>query len=149
MGYLKRAKKIIQEEGCLTLVKKSILVLSHVEIKDRNSGTTKHNVLQTFPLYRPNSSGNYKDRASLTVQTINQVFPFLCSLSKSVNGKLLPVEDIANFPKTNQDHASVNALKERFDFYGSDKANYHSYHHLYGTILRDKADIKYIFEIYY
>lgn len=139
--------KIIREEGFLSLIKKGILVISHIEIRDPNSGAMRLNILKTFPLYRPNSSGTFKDRASLTIQTINQIFPCLSSLLKSLNRKLLPVDDITTFPKTDKDHISVNELKKLFDFYGSDKANYHSYHFLFGTILRDKEDIKFIFEI--
>jgi len=53
--------------------------------------STKHNVLLTFPLYIPCGAGNYKDKTALTIQTINQIFPFLSSLSRSVNEKVLQV----------------------------------------------------------
>ena len=108
-------------------------------------GDTENKIL--FPLYRPHSAGHDEDKAALTIQTINQIFPFLSALSESINGKLLPVEDIAGVPKTDQDRLSARALKERLDFHGSDKATSHNYHLLYGTILRDKDAIENIFEL--
>lgn len=114
---------------------------------DPANGTTTLNVLSTFPLYAPNSAGRYKDRAALTLQTINQVFPFLCALSERLNGRLTEVEDIAGIPKTEQEKQAVSTLKERLDFYGSDKANNHNYHHLYGSILSDRHKVQNVFEI--
>jgi hypothetical protein len=114
---------------------------------DPANGTTTLNVLSTFPLYAPNSAGRYKDRAALTLQTINQVFPFLCALSERLNGRLTEVEDIAGIPKTEQEKQAVSTLKERLDFYGSDKANSHNYHHLYGSILSDRHKVQNVFEI--
>jgi hypothetical protein len=114
---------------------------------DDSNGVTTLDMLDTFPLYVPNSAGSYKDRARLTAQTINQIFPFLSSFAECVKGKLLTAENIASVPKTDQQKISAAALKERFDFYGSDKATYHNYHHLYGTILCESDAIKNIFEI--
>ena len=108
-------------------------------------GAAENKIL--FPLYRPHSAGYNEDKAALTIRTINQIFPFLSSLSETVNGKLLAVEDIASVPKTDLDRISARALKERLDFHGSDKATSHNYHLLYGTILRDKDEIRNIFEL--
>ena len=109
--------------------------------------STTLNILATFPLYLPYSAGTYRDRASLTIQAINQLFPFLGALSKSVNGNVLAIEDITNFPQTEPEKLAVAKLKERLDFYGSDKADRHNYHYLYGAILSEPAKVRNIFEI--
>ena len=109
--------------------------------------TTTLNVWSAFPLYVPNSVGNYEDKSALTIRTINQVFPFLHALSASVSKRSLELKDIADVPRTEQQRQSVAALKERFDFYGSDKASVHNYHCLYGSILSDGNMVRNILEI--
>jgi len=104
-------------------------------------------VLATFPLFVPYSAGVYKDRVALTVQTINQIFPFLGLLAQSVNGALLEPRNIETVPDSDAARQSVAAIKERFDFHGSDKATFHNYQHLYGTLLADRTSIGTIFEI--
>jgi SAM-dependent methyltransferase len=111
----------------------------------RNATTLS--IPSTFPLFRPYSAGAYEDRANLTIQAINQVFPFLSSLVKSVNGEVLEVIDISTFPKTDREKSSVEKLKTHLEFHGSDKTNRHNYHHLYGSILSDHQNIKNVFEI--
>jgi len=112
-----------------------------------NRNATMLSVPSEFPLYRPYSAGAYRDRAALTIQAINQVFPSLSSLAKDINGEILEVIDIATAAKTDAEKASVEKLKAHLEFHGSDKTNRHNYHHLYGSILSDQANIKNIFEI--
>ena len=111
----------------------------------RNATTL--NVWSSFPLYVPNSVGNYDDKSALTIRTINQVFPFLQALSESVSRRSLEIKDIGTVTKTEQQRQAAAALKERFDFYGSDKANVHNYHCLYGSILCDGNKARNILEI--
>jgi hypothetical protein len=108
---------------------------------------TTLNILQTFPLYLPYSTGSYKERAALTIQTINQVFPLLCSLTESVNGSLVAPQAIADAPTSEKEKSSVDGLKKYLDSHGSDKARHHAYHHLYGTILSDREKISHILEV--
>ena len=109
-------------------------------------GSTRLNVLSTFPSYFLNSAGKYDDRARLTIQGINQLFPALSSLSETVRGKTLPIEDVTQIPRASHEIDAITALKERLDFYGSDKAH-HRYHELYGTILCDRNSVGNILEI--
>jgi hypothetical protein len=109
--------------------------------------STTLNILQTFPLYLPNSAGKYRDRAKLTIQTTNQIFPFLREFAQQVTGTLLDVENVTSTPVTDMGVASVPAMKERLDFYGSDKANVHNHHYLYGSILSDRNSVQNIFEM--
>lgn len=128
-------------------LKKSPALVRMKRVLEGTAGKSRLDVLSSFPLYLPNSAGKYKDRAPLTIQTINQTFPFLSQLIHTINGSLLPVEDIASFPKGQEEKASVDKLKVKFDAYGSDKANHHNYHHLYGAILKNPDSVSNIFEI--
>src|SRR5271165_3184625 len=69
------------------------------------------NISTSFPQYLPNSRGTYNDKSKLTIQTINQVFPFLSSLCKSANDKTLKIIDIQDFPQSTDDIQAVNDLK--------------------------------------
>lgn len=104
------------------------------------------NINKNFESYSPASFGSYKDRAKLTINTINQVFPRLDSLNNYVNKNTLP---IINLKDINADKKSVLKFKKIFDNYGSDKADaLHEYHNLYVKILGQNPDkIKNIFEI--
>lgn len=108
---------------------------------------TKLNLVKAFPLYQPCSAGSYKSKAQLTIQTINQVFPLLSIFVKTINGNLLHIQNIVDFPQTEIEKSSAELLKVSLDLYGSDKANLHNYHYLYGSILSNKNDVKNIFEI--
>jgi hypothetical protein len=114
---------------------------------DGTTGVSKLDVLKQFPLYVPYTGGKYRDRAALTLRAIDQTIPFLCELSRTANGSLTSTRDIVGFPKTQEDRDTADKLKERLDFYGSDKANDHNYHHLYGALLSRAKDVRNIFEI--
>jgi len=114
---------------------------------DGSSGVTKLNIIKTFPLFLPNSSGNYKDRAILTIEAINQVFPFLSSLCKHLKDGGIVIEKIESLSIDPQNKSSSYALKKILDKHGSDKATYNNYHHLYGAILCDKDSVTNIFEV--
>lgn len=121
-----------------------------VETKQRVEGTagsTRHDVLTTFPAFIPYSAGKYKERAALTMQAINQVFPALESLAATVNTQPLPVEDITELSSDDDVREAADRLKVLLDKYGSDKANRHNYHHIYGLALRDSGSVKHVLEI--
>jgi SAM-dependent methyltransferase len=114
---------------------------------DGSHGTTKLNVAQAFPLYLPYSAGNYEMRSRLTLEAINQVFPLLGSLAQRLRNREAPARNIEELSADAQNRASAGELKRLFDKYGSDKANEHNYHHVYGAILRDPESVENIFEI--
>lgn len=140
IGYLSFLKKV---PGLVPLKKKLWQYLNF----DKRFGKTKLNLLNTFPLFQPFSAGSYKDRSQLTIQTINQIFPFLSAFVQTIKGRLLVVENITDFPKTAIEKNSVKSLKEFLDSHGSDKANFHNYHYLYGSLLSNTNSINNIFEI--
>jgi len=106
-----------------------------------------NNILDTFPLYAPSSAGDIDAKGKLTIQTINQMFPFLSALCKTINGNVIPAVDITTFASTNEQYQSSQSLASMFRKHGSDKSNVHNYEYVYGTILEDRDIIKNIFEI--
>lgn len=141
-NHVNQVKEWLKKFPLLVTVKRNIWSLF-----DGSSGTTRLNVVDTFPLYQPYSAGSYKNRARLTIEAINQVFPALDSLARYVHNKESAVEDIETFSLDEQSKSSAAALKLVLDSRGSDKANHHNYHHIYGAILRNPRNVKNIFEI--
>ena len=89
------------------------------------------NILDTFPIYLPNSSGKYRARAKLTIHSINHVFPLINSLGRYTKNKKFIIEDIQQLTDDNISKNSTKTLKQVLDSYNSDKANHHNYHILY------------------
>jgi hypothetical protein len=105
------------------------------------------NLVSTFPLFTPKSGGFYKDRAILTVQSINQTFPFLSTLAASL-GHRTEISSVENFALSQEDRESAAALKICLDSHGSDKANsLHNYHLFYASILKNRDAVKAMLEI--
>jgi hypothetical protein len=108
---------------------------------------TTLDVLQTFPLFVPCSRGSYRSNAQLTIQSINQTLPALSSLAASLGGRKLAVSDIRDCATTAAEREAAVQLKPYCDREGSDKANSHDYHHLYGAILSRREEITGVFEV--
>lgn len=115
-------------------------------IFDRIFCTSNLNINETFPLFRPSSAGAYNVKAALTILAINQILPFLNTLTKHFKEKEIALENIEHLSLDRQIKTSASELKYLLDKHGSDKAN-NNYHHLYGAILRDKLKVRNIFEI--
>jgi len=93
------------------------------------------NIHKTFPTFLPSSGGQARQLTDLTILSINQTFPFLASLLKSLNVDH-PIETIEEFVGE-ENINQVKKFKELFDQYGSDKANIHNYHRIYASILKN------------
>jgi hypothetical protein len=114
---------------------------------DGRKGTSTLDVLSEFPLFTPSGAGVYAQRASLTIKTIQNAFPFLESFSAQTGHSplsLVPVESLATTPG---DIATVEELKKTLDAHKSDKARKHNYHHLYGTVLKNRNAVTAVLEI--
>lgn len=110
-------------------------------------GTSRLDILSSFPLFTPSGAGVYAQRASLTIKTIQNAFPFLEKFSARAGHaplSLVPVESIAQTPG---ETAVIDELKKILDAHKSDKARKHNYHHLYGTVLKDRSAVTAILEI--
>lgn len=93
-------------------------------------------LVETFPAFTPYSAGSYEDKAQLTVEAINQLFPALHELVSSVGSVGPRVSNIDAMANSSRDIQSAAELKRYLDNYGSDKATLHDYHQLYGHILK-------------
>lgn len=111
------------------------------------TGRTRLQILRSFPLFSPNSQGNYTERAALAIQTINATIPLMSSLARSLGSRKLELTPIESFPSTAGEMEAAIALKQLFDKYGSDKGGHHGYHYLYGPILAQRAQVRAVLEI--
>ncbi len=107
---------------------------------------TKLHVTNSFPAFAPHSAGKYEERAELTIQAINRVFPALTALtpqSRPPQDKLK--EEISRFLEEEDEKKAQ--LGRLFSEFGSDKATTHNYHLIYGGIIGELDAPKKIFEI--
>ena len=110
-------------------------------------GTTNVNLVTTFPLYAPLTAGRYEDKSQSTIETINRIFPILSDFAEAQTGKQLNPVDIREFSTSSTDLLSAHELKKCLDSQGSDKANPHNYHMLYGPLLKNRDHIRRLLEI--
>lgn len=103
--------------------------------------------IDQFPLYRVSSAGATDDVAALTVTAILQTVPFLERLSLDLGHRKLPLVPAEHFAVNAASQAAATSLKALFDAHGSDKANSHNYHHVYGSILQQPELVTGVFEI--
>lgn len=108
---------------------------------------TDYTIFHSMPLFAPFSSGSYKDRAYLTLQAANQTFPRLVHLLEQVTEAKLTVVKAIDFPQSAIELNAALLLKTHLDLNGSDKANLHNYHLIYGPILNRIKNINSILEI--
>jgi hypothetical protein len=93
-------------------------------------------ILESLPIFAPNSAGAANERALLTIQAANQTFPLMLELLARTGTKIEDPTPIAKFADTSEKQAAALRLKELFDQYGSDKGDTnHRYHLLYGALL--------------
>jgi hypothetical protein len=110
-------------------------------------GTTNLNLVTTFPLYAPLTSGSYEAKAESTIETINQIFSILNGFAETQTGKHINTIDIREFATSSTDLLAAEELKKYLDNRGSDKANPHNYHMLYGPLLKSRDQIRRLLEI--
>jgi len=110
-------------------------------------GTTRINILTTFPLYAPNSAGTYRDRSSLAIQSINRVFPLLSTLAETATGTTVTARPLESFPLTDDERTASERLAALFRKHGSDKSTTHNYHLLYGPLLHRLGRVHAMLEI--
>ncbi len=104
-------------------------------------------LLWKVPMFAPFSAGAYEDLARLTILTINDVFPRLAELCRAAGARTAKVVTAEGFAADPSDRESANRLKEFLDRHGSDKASGHTYHLVYGRVLRDRAAVRSLLEI--
>lgn len=104
-------------------------------------------IIGSFPMFSPASAGASSDLAAAAIQAAGQVFPLLLSIA-SLNGKgpCTPVP-ITRLADDASKRLAAARLKELYNYYGSDKAEFHDYHLLYGSLLSEPASVTALLEI--
>jgi hypothetical protein len=95
----------------------------------------------------PNSRGDSDSKFLITLDNIKNVFPTLVRLRDEINNNKNKLFKIESIPKNDLEISKIHELKKLLDFYGSDKANSHNHHILYGYILKNNFEKKKILEI--
>ena len=105
-------------------------------------------IIGSFPMFSPASAGSARDLAAAATQAAGQVFPLLLSIA-SLNGKAtkVPLSRSHTSLTTRAKRLAAAKLKELYNQYGSDKARYHDYHLLYGSLLSEPASVTALLEI--
>ena len=112
---------------------------------DENQRQVTVKPFRDFPLYIPYTGNSFKKKTQWIFEGINKIFPLLYSLGKYVNKskevELQNIEELCSDPKSK---LNAQALKKKFDKFGSFK---HDYHYLYSAIFENPFNVKNIFEI--
>lgn len=103
--------------------------------------SSKLNLINTFPDFRPASPGNYKMNEESIITNINSTFKIL-SLISSKNKSL----EILNTNDLTYSNKEVDRLDRFFKKYKSDKSTMHDYHKIYASYL-DKKETFLLIEI--
>lgn len=110
-------------------------------------GKSKIDLLKTFPLFKPYSSGKYVDRANFTILAINEVIPLLQKYSHNLSTTRATHISISDVSNVNTLELSQE-LKITFDKNQSDKASESNmYHLLYAFLVPEPLLVEKIFEI--
>ncbi len=102
---------------------------------------------QPLALFVPNSAGDSSTLLDLTLQAVDQTFPFLSRLLDVVGRPKPSIVNIEDVAVDADAKAAAAALKALFDRFGSDKSTGRDYHHLYGEILKRRDDVSCVVEI--
>jgi cephalosporin hydroxylase len=104
-------------------------------------------IIDALPIFTVSSAGEIDTVAALVLQAANQTVPFLARLLSDLGHTELRAIPAQEFASTPDAQAAAAALKILFDQYGSDKAQPHNYHHLYGAILSNPAAVANVLEV--
>ena len=80
-------------------------------------------VLESLPIYAPNSAGAASERALLTIQAASQTMPLMLELLAKTGTQIHAPTPVTEFADTGEKLAAAQQLKELFDHYGSDKGH--------------------------
>jgi SAM-dependent methyltransferase len=115
---------------------------------DRVLHSRDREIIRTLSVFVPNSAGSTKARAKLTLLAANQTFPFIVEFLSATGQIPFPsVIKAEDFCTDDESRKTASQLKCQFDRYGSDKANDHNYHQIYGSILRKPKEVTALLEI--
>ncbi|WP_439576655.1 hypothetical protein [Elioraea sp.] len=102
-------------------------------------------VLKDLPAFVPNSRGSQGLLADLTWQSVRSTFPLLNLLLRRDRPAVF--EEVTAQAFCAERHAEAEALAALLNRYGSDKANFHSYHYVYAKVFADLPRVSRLLEI--
>jgi hypothetical protein len=104
-------------------------------------------IIENFAPFCPGSAGSDRMRASLTILSAQQTFPFLVDFLRATGREVPALIEAEDFEPDQAASSAAAALKSLFDRYGSDKAAAHNYHLIYRHILPRPDEIEAMLEI--
>lgn len=104
-------------------------------------------ILESLPVFTPNSDGSTRDRAARTIQAANQTFPLILDLLSTMGRRIEDPIMIERFVDSSDKSAAAAELRHLYNYYGSDKATKHDYNLLYGSILTPRDSITALLEV--
>ena len=104
-------------------------------------------LLTTFETYAPNSIGKPRVKSELTKNTINGIFKSINLLNQDLFDTKLAVLKVEDLNLKEDEKISIKKLEILLNKYGSDKANKHKYHIIYGKLLTPQEKVSDILEI--
>lgn len=114
----------------------------------RDADSLNRAIIDAFPLFSPLSGGFYRDLAELTLISANMTFPLMAHLIGILGiERITKLEQVETFCGGDASLASAKTLKCLFDEYGSDKANIHEYHYVYGALFNNADAVTSVLEI--
>ena len=109
-------------------------------------GSSRLNVVKTFPLFEARGWGFYSDRAPLTIDSVNETIPALLSLCEPQSEEGGLIERLSQ-ALSRTDGPDELRLRDLFLKYGSDKSMPHDYYKIYSELLRAIEVPRKLFEI--
>jgi hypothetical protein len=114
---------------------------------NRTLNRTQFSIIKGLPAFAPDSWGDLKSLAKLTLLSANQIFPLLQELLDRTDRHPLLIINAEDFVNSGDSGTATEKLKNLLNRYGSDKASKHNYHHIYGEILAGRRGCLGILEI--
>lgn len=108
----------------------------------RDGFITSPALLTKLSSFTPNSAGNSRQLAHLTLLSAQQTIPLINQLLSVIEPSRIPIEivDIETF-RDSEKNTVTNKLKKLFEQHGSDKSIQHDYHLLYGNIISNFSSL--------
>lgn len=102
---------------------------------------------QHLRLFAPYGAGDPQARIALALQSASQTLPLLAQLSRDCAGQQTQELTASEFCKLFDGQQGAVHLQRLFFENGSDKATFHNYHFVYGSLFRQPSSVRNLLEI--
>ena len=105
-------------------------------------------IYESLPLFSPMGGGLYKELAELTFISANQTLPLMAYFASLIGTeRITDITEAESLCGNSASQRSAEKLKNLFDQYGTDKANGHEYHYIYGSLFENPESVTSVLEI--